>query len=108
MSDNASRIVSAQRTPGSIELIPITRLPEIREGDDLAGMIVAAALKAKIRFQNQDILVVAQKIISKAEGRIARLSTIEPSAQATELATRGARDPRLVEVILRESRRIVR
>jgi coenzyme F420-0:L-glutamate ligase/coenzyme F420-1:gamma-L-glutamate ligase len=93
---------------GRIELIPIVGMPEIREGDDLARMIFTAALRTKIHLQNRDILVVAQKIISKAEGRIARLSTIEPTAQASQLAARGARDPRLVEVILRESRRIVR
>src|SRR6266478_3652283 len=101
---NASR----RRFPGRIELIPIPGLPEIREGDNLARIVVAAALRAKIGLQDRDILVIAQKVISKAEGRMARLSTIEPSAQAAQLAARGARDPRLVEVILRESRRIVR
>lgn len=83
-------------------------LPEIRAGDNLARTIFATARQGKIGFQNRDILVVAQKIVSKAEGRIARLSTIEPSARALELAAKGAKDPRLVEIILRESRRIVR
>ena len=104
----ASASASRRRSSARIELIPITGLPEIREGDDLARIIVAAARRAKVGFQDRDILVVAQKIISKAEGRIARLSTIEASAQASQLAARGARDPRLVEVILRESRRVVR
>ena len=108
MAKTASASASIRRSSGRIELIPITGLPEIREGDDLARIIVAAALRAKIDFQDRDILVVAQKIISKAEGRVAKLSTIEPSPQASQLAARGARDPRLVEVILRESRRIVR
>ena len=108
MSKPASASGSRRRSSGRIELIPITGLPEIREGDDLPRIICAAARRAKVGFQDRDILVVAQKVISKAEGRIARLSTIEPSAQASQLAARGARDPRLVEVILRESRRIVR
>jgi coenzyme F420-0:L-glutamate ligase/coenzyme F420-1:gamma-L-glutamate ligase len=83
-------------------------LPEIREGDDLARLIVEAARKARIVFESGDILVVAQKVVSKAEGRTARISTVEPSVQASQLAAKGGRDPRLVEIILRESRRIVR
>ncbi len=108
MSKNARTSPSRRPPQGRIELIPVTGLPEIREGDDLARTISAALRRAKIGFQNRDILVVAQKIISKAEGRIARLSTFEPSAKALQLAARGSRDPRLVEVILRESRRIIR
>ncbi len=108
MSKTASASASRRRYPGRIELIPITGLPEIREGDNLARIIVSAARRVKIGFRDRDILVVAQKIVSKAEGRIAKLSTIEPSVQALQLAARGARDSRLVEVILRESRRIVR
>ena len=108
MAKTANPRGSRRRPSGRIELIPITGLPEIREGDDLAHIIFAAALRAKTGFQNRDIVVVAQKIISKAEGRVAKLSTIEPSAQASQLAAKGARDPRLVEVILQESRRIVR
>jgi coenzyme F420-0:L-glutamate ligase/coenzyme F420-1:gamma-L-glutamate ligase len=83
-------------------------LPEIREGDDLSRVIFAAARKARIIFQNADIVVIAQKVVSKAEGRTARLSSVVPSAHATQLAAKGGRDPRLVEIILRESRRIVR
>jgi coenzyme F420-0:L-glutamate ligase/coenzyme F420-1:gamma-L-glutamate ligase len=97
-----------RRARRQIEMIPVAGLPEIRKGDDLARLIFGAARKAKIAFQEQDILVVAQKVVSKAEGRFARLSTIEPSAQACQLASKGRRDPRLVEIILRESRRIVR
>jgi coenzyme F420-0:L-glutamate ligase / coenzyme F420-1:gamma-L-glutamate ligase len=74
----------------------------------LARMIFNAARTARIRFQSDDILVVAQKVVSKAEGRIAKLSAIKPSASARKLAAKSGRDPRLVEIILRESRRIVR
>ena len=108
MAKTASASGSRRRSSGRIELIPVIGMAEVREGDDLARMILAAARRAKIGFRDTDILIVAQKVISKAEGRIARLSTIEPSARASQLAARGARDPRLVEVILRESRRIVR
>jgi coenzyme F420-0:L-glutamate ligase/coenzyme F420-1:gamma-L-glutamate ligase len=91
-----------------IELIPIRGLPEIRQDDDLARVFFTAARASGIRFQSGDILVVAQKVVSKAEGRVARLSAIEPSTRAKDLAVKTGRDPQLVEVILRESRRIVR
>src|SRR6266446_106551 len=83
-------------------------LPEVHRGDDLAEQITNAARKARMHFENGDILVVAQKIISKAEGAVVRLSTIEPSPQAQAIAERQKKDPRLVEVILKESRRLVR
>ena len=108
MVKNASASSFARRTRVPIELIPIVGLPEIREGNDLVRLILGAARVARISFHNGDILVIAQKIVSKTEGRLVRLSTIEPSPHASQLATRGKRDPRVVEVILRESRRIVR
>jgi coenzyme F420-0:L-glutamate ligase / coenzyme F420-1:gamma-L-glutamate ligase len=98
----------ARRRAAYIEVMSIAGLPEIQEGDDLARLIFRAARKSKVTFRDQDILVLAQKVVSKAEGRLARLSTVEPSAQALQLAAKGGRDPRLVEIILRESRRIVR
>src|ERR1700739_33831 len=98
----------AKRPAPHIEVMSIAALPEIREGDDLARLIFGAARKAKITFRDQDILVLAQKVVSKAEGRVGRLSTVEPSAHASQLASKAGRDPRLVEIILRESRRIVR
>jgi coenzyme F420-0:L-glutamate ligase / coenzyme F420-1:gamma-L-glutamate ligase len=76
-------------------------LPELREGDDLASLIVERA-----ELRNGDVLVVAQKAISKIEGRIVRVDEVEPSARARELAGEG--DARRIEVILREARRIVR
>jgi len=105
---NVSRASARRRSPSRIELIPIRGLREIREGDDLGRMIFGAARRAGIIFQTKDILVVAQTVVSKAEGRVAKLSTVSPSRRANELAAKGGRDPRLVEVILRESRRIVR
>jgi coenzyme F420-0:L-glutamate ligase/coenzyme F420-1:gamma-L-glutamate ligase len=108
MAKNASAPDSKRRPGVPIELISIAGLPEIREGNDLARLIVEAARNARIVFHNGDILVIAQKIVSKAEGRLLKLSTIEPSPHASQLAAKVRRDPRLVEIILRESRRIVR
>lgn len=92
----------------AIEIIPVPGLPEIRRGADLAGLIATAARRANIAFESGDVVVVAQKIISKAEGCLVRLSAIHPSPQASELTATRKRDPRLVEVILRESKRFVR
>jgi coenzyme F420-0:L-glutamate ligase/coenzyme F420-1:gamma-L-glutamate ligase len=86
----------------------VTGVSEIHPGDDLAGVIVAAARRSRVRFEDRDILVVAQKIVSKAEGRLTRLADVIPSTPALELAGKLKKDPRLIEMILRESRRIVR
>src|ERR1700732_527191 len=91
-----------------IELLSLPGLPEIRKGDDLTRLIVKSARQSGLAFENGDILVIAQKIISKAEGCLLRLSTVKPSAQALQLASELKTDPRMVEVILRESRRSVR
>ena len=82
-------------------MIPVRGLPEVREGDDLAELIAAAA-----DLEDGDVVVVAHKVVSKAEGRVVRLAEVEPSAQARDLAANE--DPRRLEVILRESARIVR
>jgi len=85
-----------------VNIFPVTDLPEIREGDDLAALVVERAT-----LEDGDVLVVAQKAVSKAEGRVVRLDGIEPSARALELAV-GDEDPRRTEVILREAVEIVR
>ncbi len=82
-------------------MIPVKGLPEVREGDDLAELIAAAA-----DLEDGDVVVVAHKVVSKAEGRVIPLAEVEPSAQARDLA--ADEDPRRLEVILRESARIVR
>jgi coenzyme F420-0:L-glutamate ligase/coenzyme F420-1:gamma-L-glutamate ligase len=94
------------RPPISIFAIP--GLPEIRPSHDLANLIVLAAQRAGVTLKDGDILVVAQKIISKKEGRVLRLSKVRPSRQAIALARKLSSDPRFVEIVLRESRRIVR
>lgn len=101
----------AQRKPPRwtlVQLLPLVGLGEIREGDDLARLVVATAASCRIHFANGDILAIAQKIVSKAEGRVINLADISSSPHAQQLAAKRNRDPRLVEVILRESRRIVR
>jgi coenzyme F420-0:L-glutamate ligase/coenzyme F420-1:gamma-L-glutamate ligase len=91
-----------------LRLFRIPGIPEIRPGSDLAKCLTAAARRAAIRFEDGDILVMAQKIVSKAEGALVRLATVKPSPQALALATKLKKDPRAMEVVLRESRRIVR
>jgi coenzyme F420-0:L-glutamate ligase/coenzyme F420-1:gamma-L-glutamate ligase len=92
----------------AVQLLPVSALPEVREGDDLASLIIQAARRNRVGLRPGDILVIAQKIVSKAEGCVARLSSVQPSARALKLAAVRNRDPRLVEVILQESRRLVR
>jgi coenzyme F420-0:L-glutamate ligase / coenzyme F420-1:gamma-L-glutamate ligase len=92
----------------SLEILLLPGLPLIRGGDDLASLMAAALRAGGISPRVGDVLVVAQKIVSKAEGRLINLATIEPSAQAVAVAAKVDKDPRLVEVILSESVRIVR
>jgi len=94
-------------SPG-LRLFPIPGIPEILPGSDLAKCLAVAARRAAIHFENGDILVIAQKIVSKAEGALVRLATVKPSPQALALAGKLKKDPRAMEVVLRESRRIVR
>jgi len=84
-----------------LTIAPVRGLPELREEDDLASLISERA-----ELQDGDILVVAQKAISKIEGRVVRLDDVEPSAQARDIAGEG--DARRIEVILREAKRILR
>jgi len=88
-----------------VRVLPLRGIPELEKGDDLAALIVGAAGRAG-GFAAGDVLVVAQKAVSKVEGRVVHLSEVEPSPRALELA--ADRDPRRVEVILREAREVVR
>jgi coenzyme F420-0:L-glutamate ligase/coenzyme F420-1:gamma-L-glutamate ligase len=92
----------------SLEVIALTGLPLIKAGDDLVELIASGLRLNAIEPRAQDVLVVAQKIVSKAEGRIVDLATVEPSPEALALAADVDKDPRLVEVILSESVRVVR
>jgi coenzyme F420-0:L-glutamate ligase/coenzyme F420-1:gamma-L-glutamate ligase len=88
-----------------LEVMPVEGIPEVRPGDDLSKLIARASGED---LRPGDILVVTHKVVSKAEGRLVDLRTVEPSALAKGFATRYAKDPRQIEVVLRESRRIVR
>jgi coenzyme F420-0:L-glutamate ligase / coenzyme F420-1:gamma-L-glutamate ligase len=92
----------------SLTLTPLKNIPLIRPGDDLAGIILHSLHLSDLQLESGDILVLAQKIISKAENRLVNLATISPSAAALELAAKTGKDPRLAELVLRESNEILR
>ena len=94
--------------PPRYEVIGIEGLSEIRKGDDLGQLIVEAATRQGAPLREHDCLVVSQKILSKAEGRVVKLAEVVPSPAALAMAGELGRDPRLVELILRESKRVVK
>jgi len=91
-----------------VRVIGITGIPEVHPGDDLAGLILDAARRQDTPPIDGDVLVVTQKVVSKAEGQVVVLSTVEPSSFAQRIAEETGKHARQVEVVLRESRRIVR
>ncbi len=99
---------SALRTPHSAFLTAVSHIPQVQPGDNVAGLIVQALEAGDMSLQTGDILVIAQKIVSKAEGRLAKLSTVTPSDRANAVAEGTDKDPRLVELILQESQAISR
>lgn len=92
----------------SLQLIPVSNLPLIQPGDDLAGLIFGSIQQAGLTLTSDDILVVAQKIVSKAENRFVRLAEVTPSAQALELAQITGKPAAHVEVILWDTAEIIR
>ncbi|MBN1665782.1 MAG: coenzyme F420-0:L-glutamate ligase [Anaerolineales bacterium] len=92
----------------ALTLTPIPGLPLIQPGDDLAGMLLSSLAAIGIRLLEGDILVLAQKIVSKAEGRLVNLEQVRVSSRAQALAEQTEKDPRLVELILQESRQVLR
>jgi coenzyme F420-0:L-glutamate ligase/coenzyme F420-1:gamma-L-glutamate ligase len=95
------------RAPEPIRLVALSGIPAVQPGDDLPSLIRAAARRASIPLRD-GALVIAQKIVSKAEGRVVALSDVAPSAEAMKLAAEDERDPRELELVLRETARIVR
>ena len=91
-----------------LDVFGVEGLPEIASGDDLAAQIVEAAAHGDSPLADRDVVVITSKIVSKAEGCAIELDDIEPSAFATSWAERWEKDPRVVEVVLRESKRIIR
>ena len=92
----------------AIMILPVSGLPGIKPGDDLARLLASAISESRIGVKPGDILVVCQKVVSKAEGRVVELRTVKPSALAEAWASAHDKDPRVIEVVLRESKRIVR
>jgi coenzyme F420-0:L-glutamate ligase/coenzyme F420-1:gamma-L-glutamate ligase len=91
-----------------VTLTPISDIPLVRPGNDLAALLIQACEQSALAPGDHDVVVIAQKIVSKAEGRYVDLAAVRPSARARDLAADVDKDPRLVEVILGESRRVVR
>jgi len=92
----------------SLIITPLPGIPLIRHGDNLADIVVSVLQENKIALENDDVLVFAQKIVSKAEGRAVNLMTVTPSQRAVDLAQQTDKDPRVVELILRESKEVLR
>lgn len=91
-----------------LELLAIEGLPVVTPGDDLARLAIDGLARSGLRLAPGDVLVIAQKIVSKAEGRMVVLADVTPSARALQLGRETKKDPRLVELILSETKRIVR
>lgn len=92
----------------TLTLTPLKNIPLIRHGDNLADILLTALRESNLTLIDGDILVLAQKIVSKAEGRMVNLATVTPSAEAVKLAAQTEKDARVVELILRESRAVLR
>src|SRR5262245_49403014 len=91
-----------------LEFFAIPGVPELTRGANLGAVLLDSARAGGILIESQDIVAVAQKVVSKVEGRVVQLEDVEPSARAIGMAQQSQKDPRLIEVILRESRRVVR
>ncbi len=91
-----------------ITILPIQGIPEVNQGDNLGELLLSALEMEDLTLESGDIIVVTQKIVSKAEGRVVSLSDVKPSALACEIANEYSRDARHIEVVLMESKRIVR
>lgn len=100
--------MTASFAPADIRLLGLGGMPEVRPGDDVDALIGDAIEGAGVGLEPGDVVVVTHKIVSKAEGRLVRLAEIAPSALAERFAAEWAKDPRQVEVVLREAKRIVR
>src|SRR6266566_752337 len=98
-----------QRAVGmTLSIIPVHGIPEVRPRDDLVGLLLAAVAAAGDKLIDGDVLVVAQKVVSKSEGRLVRLADVTPGKRALEMAEESGKDPRQLEVVLGESKQIVR
>jgi coenzyme F420-0:L-glutamate ligase/coenzyme F420-1:gamma-L-glutamate ligase len=95
-------------SPATLTLTPLEGIPLIQPGDDLNAIIQSGLQNSHIELQNNDVLVLAQKIVSKAENRLVNLATVDPSISAVAYAAEAEKDPRLIELILQESNEVLR
>ncbi|MGH6878347.1 MAG: coenzyme F420-0:L-glutamate ligase [Rhizomicrobium sp.] len=100
--------MQAFKSPHKLELLALEGVPLVSAGDDLAVIVLEALARTGIVLEEHDVLVVAQKIVSKSEGRLVELETVAPSLRAREIARIVNKDPRLVEIILGETREVLR
>jgi coenzyme F420-0:L-glutamate ligase / coenzyme F420-1:gamma-L-glutamate ligase len=91
-----------------LSLVPLQNIPIIRQGHNLADIIIDSLQSSNVNLANADILVIAQKIVSKAEGRMVNLGTVTPNSRAVELGEKADKDPRIVELMLQESNEVLR
>ncbi|HKT46333.1 MAG TPA: coenzyme F420-0:L-glutamate ligase [Candidatus Acidoferrales bacterium] len=96
------------RGPSAVRIVALHGIPEVQRGDNLSALVAEAARKQRMPWEAGDILVLAQKVVSKAEGATVDLTQVLPSAKAQELAAKLGKDPRFFEVVLQQSRRILR
>lgn len=95
-------------TPRTVTLTALAGIPHVKAGDDLASLVLRALADSGIALEDDDVIVVGQKVVSKAEGRMRRLSEVRPRSEALRLAPQVEKEPELVELILSESRRVIR
>jgi coenzyme F420-0:L-glutamate ligase / coenzyme F420-1:gamma-L-glutamate ligase len=93
---------------GTLEITPLNQLPLLKEGDDLAEIIIARAEALRVGIRNRDIVIIGQKAVSKAEGRIIDIDEVIPSARASKIARKTGKSPEFVETVLRESSKVLR
>lgn len=91
-----------------VAIYGLTTIPEVKQGDDIAKLVVESASREGVGIEDGDVVVVSSKIVAKAEGRIVDLRNVSPSPKALELARITGKDPRFIEVVLRESVKIVK
>jgi len=91
-----------------LEVIPLLGFPEVEKGANLTSLVITSLKRSRVELEDDDVIVVKQKVVSKAEGRLVRLDSVVPGKKAKELAGREDKDPRLVELMLGEAVRVVR
>src|SRR2546423_4148096 len=105
---SVARLNDQRSVPMTLSIIPVHGIPEVRPRDDLVGLLLASLAAAGDELLDGDVLVVAQKVVSKSEGRLVRLSDVTPGRRALAMAEESGKDPRQLEVVLGESKQIIR